>query len=166
MIAPFYIPTSSDESSSSSTSSLTTGMVSPHILAILVDVRWDHMVVLICVFLRIYDVEHLFMCLFGLCISSLLKCLLRFFPPFLIGLCILLLRFENTWFFMYCGFLLLKLIRFDHSSTQSRANNHPILKQDPSMFSAKCPVKHEVAWSILVGTGTSHTLGETRHCYF
>ena len=78
----FYIPTSSDESSSSSSSSLPTGMVSPHILAILVDVRWDHMVVLICIFLRIYDVEHLFMWLFGLCISSLLKCLLRFFPHF------------------------------------------------------------------------------------
>jgi hypothetical protein len=72
-------------------------------IAILTGVRWNFSVVLICISFTAKDVEHLFMNLFVMCISS--ENFYSYFIPFINWIILLLFHFLNSLYILNINLL-------------------------------------------------------------
>ena len=59
-----------------------------------------------CISLVTDDVEHLFICLLAIYVSSLEKCLFKSFAHFYLGCCLFIVKLEE--FLMYSGYMFLR----------------------------------------------------------
>lgn len=92
---PFCVPTAMTESSCCSTSMPASGVIGVLDSGCLVAVQWYLIAVLVFYSLMTNDIEHCFMCLLAICLSSLVMCLFLSFAQFLVVV-FLLLSFESS----------------------------------------------------------------------
>ena len=88
--APVCIPTNSVQVFPFLHSLASTCLLILFIIATLIGVKWYLIVVLICIYQMASNTEHLFICLWTLYMSSLVKYLFKPFAHFLIGLLVFL----------------------------------------------------------------------------